>query len=109
MTLTPADEDALRRAFAEACRDPVRAKQLAQKAKDEGLIEPQITAAYSCQTNNLKCKPWELPPMYGDAYPGHDGHVGGALLLKRLLDAGLSRYEPDPLGALSAIEARAGS
>ena len=35
------------------------------------------------------------------------GKRSAALLLQRLLDAGLSRWEPDPLGALARIEAEA--
>jgi hypothetical protein len=42
------------------------------------------------------------PPMYGDLHePEYEAHV----LLQRLLNAGLSRYEPDPIGALERVAA----
>jgi hypothetical protein len=67
-------------------------------------IEAGKSAAYSCQVRVLGLKPWQSPPCYGDAHPGHDGHADAAVLLKRLLACGLSRYEPDPLGALAKVE-----
>jgi hypothetical protein len=103
--LSPTDRDALQRAMDEARRDPMRAEQLAGIEADHGLLEAQRTAAYLCQTNNLKLRPWESPPMFGDAHPGHDGHAGGAELLHRLRRYELSRYEPHPLRALAKVEA----
>ena len=104
--ITPADQDALRRALTEARRDPSCVVQLARKEREDSVLEAQLTAAYHCQVRNLKLKPWEAPPCFGDAYPGHDGHVGGAKLLRQLLDAGLSRFEPNPLSALAKVEPR---
>jgi hypothetical protein len=37
------------------------------------------------------------------------GRAAAAELLRRLLAAGLSRYEPDPLRALARIEAERGT
>jgi hypothetical protein len=101
--LSPVDHDALRRAAEQMRREPMRAQQFADIEADQGLLEAQMQAAYHCQVNNLELRPWESPPMYGDSGSG-DGRVRARELLKRLLAAGLSRYEPDPLKALAKYE-----
>jgi hypothetical protein len=107
MRLSPVDQDALRRALNEARREPSRAGQLARMEKNQGLLAAQMQAAYGCQTRNLKLKPWESPPMFGDVEGGDASARDKAReLLDRVLATGLSRYEPDPVGALQAIEAR---
>jgi len=58
-------------------------------------------AAYSLQMDNLKLKPWENPPMYGDV---SNADAKARRLLKRMLDAGVSRYHPDPLAAIEAAK-----
>jgi hypothetical protein len=84
----------------------VRAKQLAQIEKASGSFEAKRQAAYNCQTNNLKLKPWESPPMWGDVRGGDaSARIKARELLGKLLAAKLSRYEPDPVSALAAIEA----
>jgi hypothetical protein len=107
MELTEVDRDALSRALGDKLEDAEWRQALPRTFEvdpERTLKDLAIKAAYSCQTRNLKCKPWESPPMFGDAAPEHDGHVAGAKLLKRLLDAGLSRYEPDPIAALAKVE-----
>ena len=114
MTLTPIDLDALRRAMAEARRDPQEAAHLARllkdhdnPAEDRPWIDVAKSAAYHCQVENLKLRPWELPPMHGavDNPRGNaQGREKARKLLDRLLAAGLSRFEPNPEVALAAIE-----
>jgi hypothetical protein len=62
------------------------------------------------QRRALRLKPWELPPCEVDEEPDGDPTEIGLLraweLRQRLIAAGLSVYEPDPIGALAAIEAR---
>jgi hypothetical protein len=101
-TLSKVDREALERALAieMASDEPGRREQ------GGDWIAAARTAAYTCQRRALQLRPWQSPPCYGDTSPGHDGHADAAVLLKRLLACGLSRYEPDPLGALAAIEAR---
>jgi hypothetical protein len=67
-------------------------------------------AAYHCQRRNLRLKPWETAPC--DAGPHRDpdavdshGYAAAAGLLERMLAAGLSRWEPDPIAALEAATA----
>lgn len=107
--LSKIDREALERALAKALAnaddEPGRREQMEDKLKED-WFEAATFAAYGCQCRALGLKPWQSPPMYGAAYPGHDAHADAAMLLRRLLDAGLSRYEPDPIGALAAIEAK---
>jgi hypothetical protein len=69
-------------------------------------------ASYCVQGRLLGLQPWQNPPMYarlsdldrpyGDPRAARES----AELLKRLLDAGLSRFEPTPLQALAGAEKR---
>ena len=54
-------------------------------------------AAYGCQIDALKLKPWQTPPCYCDG----EGDAPGDRLLRRMLKAGVSRFHPDPLAALA--------
>ena len=70
-------------------------------------------AAFSCQMDSLRLDPFEYPPVWirGDIdaalnAPDDARHIrNAARLLQRLLRANLSRFEPDPLGALKRVEA----
>jgi hypothetical protein len=55
-------------------------------------------ASYHQQVKNLRCTPWESPPCW----IGSDASVGPQYLEigRRLVQAGLSLFEPDPLKAL---------
>jgi hypothetical protein len=108
------DEEALERAI-DIClkhKSPSDQLQMEQKLADDqqDWWDVATFASYSCQVDALRLKPWQKPPCWIDdmegilAY-GDDGVMGlyaAATLLKRLLTAGLSQYEPDPLGALKA-------
>jgi hypothetical protein len=110
------DRDAFKRAI-ESCRnrkdDPGRREQIDSKLAEEPWDEVGRFAAYSCQSRNLNLKPWQIPPCWirdveAVLAAGDDdmhGRRAAAKLLKRMLDAGLSRYEPDPLAALDARSA----
>jgi len=103
------DLDALTRAMEIARRDPRTAKQLEYKEKTYGWADAATFAAYCCQCDALKLRPWQEPPMHGDSTDGIDdfpnaGRAAAADLLRRLLAAGLSRFEPDPMKALARAE-----
>lgn len=83
-TITPADQDALRRAMDEAKRDPAEAKHLAHLLEDRDWTDVAQSAAYHCQTRNLKLKPWESPPMFGDVDNPRGG--GERVRARELLD-----------------------
>jgi hypothetical protein len=108
------DDEALERALAAAlarqrASDVPRRDGLTQiedMLRDRPRREVCEFASYSMQVHNLGLRPWQSPPCHGDSYPGHDGHAAGAALLQRLLAAGLSRFEPDPIAALERVETR---
>jgi hypothetical protein len=56
-------------------------------------------AAYSCQIDALKLKPWEDPPCVCDG----EGDEPGDRLLRKMIAAGVSQFEPDPMAALRAV------
>lgn len=65
--------------------------------------------AYLCQSRNLRLEIQEFPPCWlldvDDVEgPAFKRKSEAARLLKRLLAARLSRYEPDPVAALAAAE-----
>jgi hypothetical protein len=91
------DREALQRALALAHTfDHARAEQLDAKLSDEPWSDVAAFAAYVCQCRALHLRPWERSPAMAAA--DDDGPAGQ--LLRRMLAAGLSRYEPDPLVAL---------
>lgn len=106
---------AIDRAAMTAAIEQMRSESAASRAlideiiAKQGFEEAGETAAYHCQCKALHLKPWQPPPMH--AQPRADGRDDGSLgwrraelLLQRLLAAGLSKYEPDPVGALARIE-----
>jgi hypothetical protein len=104
------DHDALQRAMA-MVRDesPGRARQIDDMLKDRPWLQVAQFAAYSCQHRTLHLKPWQSPPCtMGDAEPIGDLQQHGLHsaweLRRKLLTAGLSMYEPDPVGVLAEME-----
>jgi hypothetical protein len=94
------DRDALERAMDIAKRDKERAKQLQSKLRDEPWIEVAEFAAYACQIDALSLKPWQSPPCSVDEDDPDERDRDAQKLLQRMLAAGVSRYDPDPLAAL---------
>jgi hypothetical protein len=78
-----------------AMRDRKLARQLDEQLKDRPWLEVAEFASYCLQCDNLKLLPHQSPPC---GFIGND--LDAADLLRRMLAAGLSRYEPDPLAAL---------
>jgi hypothetical protein len=84
-------------------------EHITDKIKEDGFEVAGRFAAYFCQRKRLKLAPFEFPPCWlhdvDDVEgPPFKGKLKAARLLKRLLAAGLSQYEPDPLAALAAAE-----
>ena len=104
--LDDVDRDALQRAMEIAQRDPLRAEHLRSKLEDEPWIEVAEFAAYSCQIESLSLKPWQSPPVHIDEdaiepnSAEREPNTAARKLLRQMLRAGVSRYEPDPLTAL---------
>ena len=94
-------------------RDKASCDQVDAMRRSNSFEEVGQFAAYSCQTENLQLRPWQTAPLwvgnldvalhlpFGDPR----GDREAAELLKQMLDAGLSRFEPDPLDALDALDA----
>ena len=107
------DRDALERALV-ACRavSAARAKQLDSKLHDEPWEEVAQFASSCAQGRALDLMPWQSPPCRANlgalSEPFGDPRAApeSAELLRRLLDAGLSRFEPDPLGAIEEAEGK---
>jgi hypothetical protein len=120
LTTTLVDHEALERglALALADDDPTERRRR-EKLRDveKGLNTWDTwqavaeSACYGLQCRNLALKPWECPPMRSS--PGATGHgrryfndPRAAALRQRLIDAGLSIFEPDPIRALAEVEAK---
>ena len=110
MTTKDVDRNALERCVqaALASKDQRRVEQVKEKLADETWTEVAEFCSYDLQMEALNLKPWESPPCWVDpadietilaAGPGDDTFEA-AKLTRRLLDAGLSLYEPDPITAL---------
>ena len=87
-----------------------RAKQINAKLQDEKWEEVAAFASWCCQRNSLQLKAWHRPPCalydnmdailaYGD--DGLRGSYAAARLLQQMLNNGVSRWHPDPAGALA--------
>jgi hypothetical protein len=110
--LPAADRDALKRAMQIAQRDPLRAEQLQKKLEDEEWTEVAMFAAYGCQIESLSLRPWQSPPAHIDENadepenPEREPDTAARKLLRRMLRAGVSRFDPDPLTALQRAAKR---
>jgi hypothetical protein len=103
------DRDALKRAIGDArAQDPGRDKQISSMLATRPWFEVARFAAYCCQDRALRLRPWQSPPCWmGDDKPAVDnddthGDLRAWQLRRRLIEAGLSPYEPDPIAALEA-------
>jgi hypothetical protein len=101
--LEPKDRAALEQAWIIARRDPDRAEQLDGMLKSEkSWFKVATFAAGSVQHKTLRLKVWQLPPCECWEHDPDERDKDGQRLLRRMLAAGLSRFEPDPLAALAA-------
>src|SRR5262245_59077584 len=111
MALSRADREALKRAMDIArAGDPLRREQIDSMLRERSRQEVAEFASFHCQVDALRLRPWQCPPsdasdaVSPDTYGGRPEEVA---LLKRMLALGISRYEPDPLTAIAAAEAKA--
>ena len=101
------DKEALTRALELTKAEPECAEQIQFMLKDRSWEEVAQFAAHHQQCKNLRLKPGEIAPCHGAvnlAVPGTDADesfLAANRLLQRLLDAGLSQWEPDPEAALA--------
>ena len=102
--LSNLDREALTRAIEIVSREPDRAGQLKKMLLDEPWAEVARFAAYSAQGRVLHLKPWQVPPCVVDEENPNERDVAAQALLRKMLAAGVSRYEPDPMTALAAAK-----
>src|SRR5215470_12801006 len=99
--LSPVDREALERCMEIAQRDPERAEQLQSML---GLGWPwnlvADMACHCCQARTLSLRPCQCSPSSVDENDPDERDKDAQRLLRRMLAAGMSRYEPDPLAAL---------
>ena len=79
---------------------------LRRNLKDEPRDEVAEFAAYSCQVHALCLKPWQDTPCHADEDDPHPRDKDAQRFLRKMLAAGISRYEPDPMAALERLSAR---
>ena len=108
-TLSDVDRDALKRCIEMARTYPRRSEQIDWKIKYDGWKDTAKFCAYLCQSKNLHLEIQEFPPCWlldvdDTAGPAFKRKPEAAKLLRRLLTAHLSRFEPDPIAALAAAE-----
>ena len=114
------DKDALTRAFETARKIPRERKRIDGWLADGDDWETVARSCVGiCQVDALDLMPWQLHPLYYGVFPDErkralreplgdpSGAREAAEIVLRLLDAGLSMYEPDPIAALERAE-RAG-
>jgi len=115
--LSDLDRDALERAIAtDRARNAACRQQIDDKLRREPWLEVARLAADRCQEIAVCLPPWQCwppcrvqPDDMDRAGYQHRGISQSAALLRRMLAAGLSRYEPDPVRALEAAEANRAS
>src|SRR5262245_58595280 len=100
MPTATVDQNALQRCMQHAMRNG-RKQQLENMLKDQSWHDVATFACYCVQTDNLVLKPWQEPPCWADEFEEHPRDKAAQHLLRQMLRAGLSRYEPDPMAALA--------
>jgi hypothetical protein len=111
--LDPLDRAALECALSLTMAEagPDRIAQVQAALKDEGWFAAAWGCVYNRQIDALGLTPWERPPCCIDdadaaiaAGPegqyGHRDYAAGQLLA-RMLSHGVSKFDPDPLGAIA--------
>ncbi len=94
---TYANQLALDRARAGAAD---RREQIETMLFDTSWGEVAAFASYHCQVESLHLKPWEAPPCHVNE--DDDGPAGQ--LLRQMIALGISRWAPDPVGAIEAAK-----
>jgi hypothetical protein len=96
--MTKLDQTALELAFETVLKgkDVGRAEQVRHIRDQDGWEAAARFCVSLLQRRQLELRPWDLPPCALDA----PDDSGAGRLLRRMLDAGLSRYDPNPIRGL---------
>lgn len=98
--LSPVDREALERALTTAANDLAQREQIEAMLREDGWYETATYAAFSCQVDALKLRPWQTAPCHADELDPDPVDPKAQELLREMLRLGLSRFEPDPAAAL---------
>ena len=112
--LDPVDAEAFTRAI-ELHRgmSQENAEQVDHWLKRDGWLQAARYCVANCQKSLIRPKLWLELPMYIEPSdiegiiargPDRGGEYAAARMLRRMLKAGLSRYEPQPIEALAAAK-----
>src|SRR5262245_1563091 len=95
---------------------PAQREQIDDMLHERGWEWTAEFAAYCCQDARLKLRPWQTPPCWIRGDPNEvladfsnprvtdlSGVRRAALLVKKLLENNLSRFEPDVIGAIERV------
>jgi hypothetical protein len=114
--LSPVDKEAIGRAIAiMRASGPDRAEQIDQLLAEDDWQGAADLAVYHCQRPLIAPRLWQripadIDPDQVDAILARGEDKGGeyqaARLVRKLLRAGLSKYEPQPLQRLAEIKAQ---
>ena len=110
--LAPNTRAALELAIAIALKsDRATRQQIESMLRERPWREVAEFAAYGCQCDALRLKPWQPPPCHAhlDDDDGEAGPIMGrraaAMLLRKMLLLAVDRWHPDPLAAIERAEA----
>jgi hypothetical protein len=103
-----ADAVAMEEALAKALADPREREGVLARLQEGRRQDAVEYAVYALQYAALGLRVWEMPPFSCDADDPEpdDCDVRSQKILRRMLAAGISRYDPDPLKALAAARRR---
>ena len=114
--LSPVDCEALERAIqlTRNSGESGRREQIDHFLATRRWFDVALFCVYSCQFDAISPRLWQPVPSDIDDIEatlaarddGTRGRFAAAKLLKKMLAAGLSRYEPDPLKALAEAKTR---
>jgi hypothetical protein len=114
--LSPVDQEACERAIAVTRNSSAeRREQIDRLLAEEGFDAAADLAVYHCQRSLIAPRLWQPTPadidpdqieeIIAKGDDGKNGRFQAARLLRRMLKAGLSQFEPTPIEALAAKRA----
>jgi hypothetical protein len=108
MILDRHDRIALKLAMEKCCAlGREREDQIAAMLEDRSWVDVAEFAARVCQMESLHLEPWRMPPAcVSETGDGFHDDPDAVALLRKMLAAGVSRYDPSPLTALEAAKAK---
>jgi hypothetical protein len=105
--MEPHDLAAMKRAITlERARGARERQAIDDRLREQSWHEVGQFASWCCQDRAMRLRPYDCPPCRIKSTDPNDSsddwgwRPSEIALLRKLLDAGISRYHPDPIGAL---------